>query len=120
MLLIGKVGSCVSRLRLAERVGSPSSPRRWHEGTDFQALMLKHRIIMHDGLFADWLIFLDYLESRKKLYLLFDSERKNYDEITNITGAMQNRSLFNGCDFLYNNTHKCDKACLLVHRTATH
>jgi hypothetical protein len=55
--------------------------------------------------------------SNKKLYLLYDSDSGHYNVITNLKGAMAKRFMCNGCDALYDMTHKCDKVCSLCSAT---
>jgi hypothetical protein len=55
--------------------------------------------------------------SAKNLYLLYNRDSGHYNGITNLKAAMAKRYICNGCDTLYNHTHKCDKVCSLC--TAT-
>ena len=53
----------------------------------------------------------------KELYLLYDRNCVHCNVITNHKGAMARKYVSNGCDILYDFTHKCDKVCSLC--TAT-
>jgi len=55
--------------------------------------------------------------SDKKLYLLYFADNRLYNVITNIKAAVAKKYMCNTCETLYDNTHKCDKACSLF--TAT-
>ena len=55
--------------------------------------------------------------SVKNVYLLCDRDFGNYNVITNLKGAMAKRCICNGCNTLYDKTHKSDKVCSLC--TAT-
>jgi hypothetical protein len=70
---------------------------------------------MYDGLSPDRIVFSGNSLSNKKLYLLYVSE--HYNVITNLKGAMTKKYICNVCDTLYDNTHKCGKACFVC--TAT-
>jgi hypothetical protein len=81
----------------------------------FQNYLSDYKINVYDGLSPDRNIFSGNSFSNNKLYLLYDSGY--YNVITNIKATMAKRYLCNTCDTLYDNTHKCDKACFLC--TAT-
>ena len=71
----------------------------------------------NDGLNPDRVIFSGNSLSNKKLYLLYDVDSGHYNVITNLKAAMAKKYICNACDTLYDNSHKCDKACSLC--TAT-
>jgi len=52
--------------------------------------------------------------SEKKLYFLYNADTRHYNATTNIKAAMVERYMFNACDTLYDNTHKCEKACCML------
>jgi len=81
----------------------------------FQNYLSDHKIIVYDGLSPDGVLFGGNSLSNKKLYLLY--EGGNYIVITNLKGAMAKRYICNACDTLYDNRHKCDKACSLCAAT---
>jgi len=54
--------------------------------------------------------------SAKKLYLLYDEKNKHHNVITNFKAAMAKMYICNGCDTLYDHTHKCDNFCPYVHQ----
>ena len=83
----------------------------------FQEYLSDYKIIVYDGLNPDRVMFSGNSVSSKKLYLLYDSDSKHYNVITNLKGAMAKKYICNGCDTLYDHTHKCDKVCSLC--TAT-
>lgn len=56
--------------------------------------------------------------STKKLQLLYDRDNEHYNVITNLKGAMAKQYISNGCDTLYDKTHKCDKDCSLCTATS--
>jgi hypothetical protein len=62
-----------------------------------------------DGLKPDRVIFSGKSVSTKKLYLLNDSDSRHYNVITNIKAAMAKAYMWEACDTLYDNTHKCDE-----------
>ena len=73
--------------------------------------------IVFDGLNPDRVMFNGNSFQTKKLYLLHNAYTWHYNVITNIKAAMAKKYMCNACDTLYDNTHKCDKACSLC--TAT-
>ena len=83
----------------------------------FQEYLSDYKIIVFDGLNPDRVMFSGNSLSAKKLYLLYDRNNEHYNVITNLKGAMAKRYICNGCDTLYDYTHKCDKVCSLC--TAT-
>jgi hypothetical protein len=83
------------------------------ELAQIQNFLPGYKIIVYDGLSPNRVMFSRNTDFPNKLNLLHDSENKNYDIITNITGAMAKRHTCNGCDMLCDYTHKCDKVCLL-------
>ena len=83
----------------------------------FQEYLSDYKIIVFDGLNPDRVMFSGNSLSAKKLYLLYDRDNDHYNVITNLKGAMAKRYICNGCDTLYDYTHKCDKVCSLC--TAT-
>jgi hypothetical protein len=83
----------------------------------FQEYLSNYKIVVFDGLSHDRLIFSGNSLSTKKLYLLYDSNSGHYNVITNIKAAMANRPKFDGCDTLYDYTHKCDIFCFLCNAT---
>jgi hypothetical protein len=83
----------------------------------FQEYLSDYKIVVFEGLYPDRIMFSGNSVSDKKLYLLYDSDSGHYNVITNIKAAMAKRCICNACDTLYDNTHKCDKACYLC--TAT-
>ena len=72
---------------------------------------------MFDGLSPDRLIFRENSLSTKQLYILYDSNSGHYNVITNIKAAMTKRHVCDGCDTLYDYTHKCNKVCSLCNAT---
>jgi len=83
----------------------------------FQQYLSDYKIIVFDGLYSDMVMFSGNSLSPKKLYLLYDRDSGHYNVITNLKAAMAKRYICNGCDTLYDKTHKCDKFCFLC--TAT-
>jgi hypothetical protein len=83
----------------------------------FQECLSDYKIVVFDGLHPDRIMFSGNSISDKKLYLLYDSNSGHYNVMTNIKAAMAKRYICNACDTLYDNAHKCDKACYLC--TAT-
>jgi hypothetical protein len=83
----------------------------------FQQYLSDYKIIVFDGLHPDKEMFSRNSVSNKKLYLLYDSDSGHYNVITNLKGAMAKRFICNGCDALYDMTHKCDKVCSLCSTT---
>jgi len=83
----------------------------------FQQYISDQKIIVFDGLYPDRVMFSGNSLSAKKLYLLYDRDNEHYNVVTNLKGAMAKRYIYNGCDTLYDYTHKCDKVCSLC--TAT-
>jgi hypothetical protein len=83
----------------------------------FQQYLSDYKIIVFDGLKPDRLFFKGNSNSAKKLYLLYDPDCGHYNVITNIKAAMAKKYVCNGCDTLYDNTHKCDKVCSLCTNT---
>jgi hypothetical protein len=77
----------------------------------FQVYLSDYKIIMFNALKTDSVIFSGYSVSTKKLYLLYDSDSRHYNVITNLKAAMAKRYMCEACDSLYDNTHKCDKKC---------
>jgi len=59
------------------------------------------------------MIFTGNSISSKKLYLLYNADKKHYSIITNIKTAMAKKYICNACDALYDFTHKCVKTCSL-------
>jgi len=51
--------------------------------------------------------------SAKKLHLLYDPDNEHYNVITNLKGTMAKKYICNGCDTLYDKTHKCENVCSL-------
>jgi hypothetical protein len=94
-----------------------SNGKGLEELQQFQEYLSDYKIIVYDGLSPDRLIFSGNSLSTKKLYLLYDSDSRHYNVITNIKAAMAKRYICNACDTLYGFKHKCDKACSLC--TAT-
>jgi len=76
-----------------------------------------YKSIVLDGLYPDRVMFSGNSLSAKKLYLLYNRDSVHYNVIANLKGAMPKKYICNGCDTLYDHTHKCDKVCSL--RTAT-
>jgi len=62
-------------------------------------------------------MFRENSPSAKKLHLLYDRDNEHYNVITNLNVGMAKRYICNGCDTLYDKTHKYDKVCSLC--TAT-
>jgi len=56
--------------------------------------------------------------SDKKLHLLYDRENEHYNVITSLEGAMAKKFICNGCDTLYDFTHKCENVCSLCTATS--
>jgi hypothetical protein len=83
----------------------------------FQQYFSNYKIIDFDGLHPDRVMFSGNFLSDKKLYLLYDQDSKHYHAITNLKDAMAKRYICNGCDTLYDYTHKCDKVCSLCTTT---
>jgi len=79
----------------------------------FQEYLSDYKIMVFDGLYSDRVMFSGNSLSAKKSYLLYD----HYNVITNLKGAMAKKYLCNGCDTLYDKTHKCNNVCSLC--TAT-
>ena len=67
------------------------------------------KIIVFDGLNPDRVMFSGNSLSDKKLHLLYDRDSEHYNVITNPKGVMAKQYICNGCDTLYDKTHKCDK-----------
>ena len=63
---------------------------------------------MFDSLNPDKVMFSGNSLSAKKLYLLHDRDLGHHSVTTNLKGDMAKMYLCNGCDTLYNKTHKCD------------
>jgi len=83
----------------------------------FQQYLSDYKIIVFGGLYPDRVMFSRNSLSAKKLCLLYDRNNDHYNVIINLKGAMKKRYICNGCDTLYDYTHKCDKVCSLC--TAT-
>jgi len=83
----------------------------------FQDHLSNYKIVVFDGLSPDRLIFSGNSHSTKKLYLLYDPDSRHNNVITNIKAAVAKRYICNGCDTLYDKTHKCDKVCSLCNAT---
>ena len=81
----------------------------------FQSYLSDYKIIVYDGLSPDRVIFDGNSLSKKKLYPLCDAGQ--YNVVTNLKAAMAKKYICNVCDTLYDNSHKCDRACSLC--TAT-
>jgi len=79
----------------------------------FQQYLSDYKFIVFDGLYPDRVIFSGNSLSAKKLYLLYDRNNDHYNVITNLKGVMAKRYICNGCDTLYDYTHKCDEVCSL-------
>jgi len=62
-------------------------------------------------------MFIGHFLLAKKLYLLYDQDSGYYNVITNLKGAMAKKYICNGCDTLYDHTHKRDKVCSLCNAT---
>jgi len=82
-----------------------------------QQYLADYKIIGFDGFYPDRVKFSANSLSAKQLYLLYDRDSGHYNVITNLKGAMTKRYICNGCDTLYEHTHKYDKVCSLC--TAT-
>ena len=89
----------------------------YEELRQFQDQLSDYQIIVFDGLNPDRVMFSGYSRSAKKLHLLYDRDNKHHNVITSLKGAIAKRYVCNGCDTLYDNTHKCDKVCTVC--TAT-
>jgi len=88
-----------------------------NELEQFQNYLSDYKIIVYDGLNPDRVIYSGNSFSNKKLCLLYDTDSGHYNVITNLKAAMARKYICNACDTLYDNSHKCDKACSLC--TAT-
>jgi hypothetical protein len=82
----------------------------------FQQYISDYKIIVFDGLHPDRVMFSGNSLSDKTLYLLYDRDSGHYNVITNLK-AQWLKSIYVTVVTLYDNTHKCDKACALC--TAT-
>jgi len=67
-------------------------------------------IIVHDGLSHDRVIFERNSLSNKKLHLLYNADSGHINVITYLKTATTNKYISNGCDTLYGNSQKCQKA----------
>jgi len=67
------------------------------------------RTTKFDGLNTDRVMFSGNSRSTKKLHLPYDRYNEHYNLITNLKGVMAKQFICNGCDTLYDFTHKCDK-----------
>jgi len=76
-----------------------------------------YQIIVFHGLNPDRVMSSENSRSAKKLHLLHDRDNENYNVITNLQSARAKKFICNGCDTLYDFTHKCDIVCSLC--TAT-
>ena len=74
----------------------------------FQAYLSDYKIVVFDGLRPDRVIFSGNSLSTKKLCLLYDADSGHYNVIANLKGAMAKKYICNGCDSLYDKSHKCD------------
>jgi hypothetical protein len=83
----------------------------------FQQYLSDYKIIVFDGLHPNRVMFSGNFLSDKKLYLLCNRDSGHYNVITNLKGAMAKTYICNGCDTLYDKTHKCDKVCALCSAT---
>jgi len=94
-----------------------SNDRGFEELRQFQDHLSDYQIIVFHGLNPDRVMFSRNSRSATKLHVLYDRDNEHYNVITSLMGAMAKRYICNGCDTLYNKTHKCDKVCSLC--TAT-
>ena len=78
--------------------------RKFHEHLSY------YKIIVFDGFKPNRVMFSTNSLSTKKLYLLYSRNLGHYNVIK---GAMAKKYICNGCDTLYDDTHKCDKVCSL-------
>jgi len=85
----------------------------FEELQQFQQYLSVYKIIVFDGLYPDRVMFSENSLSAKKLYLLYYRNSGHNNVITNLKGAMAKRYICNGCNTLYDYTHKCDKVCSL-------
>ena len=83
---------------------------------EFQEYLSDYKIVF-DDFYPDRVMFSGSSLSAKKLYLLYDRDFGHYNVITNLKGAMAKKLICNGCDTLYDKTHKCENVCSLC--TAT-
>ena len=72
----------------------------------FQGYFSDYKIVVFDGLNVDRVIFSGNSLSDKKFYLLYNTDNRHYNVITNLKAAMANKYMFNACDTLYDNTYK--------------
>jgi hypothetical protein len=77
----------------------------------FHAFLLQYKIIVYSRLSPDKLSFVANSESNKNL--LYDLEHKHYDVISSIMIIMAKKYICNGCHYLCDNTHNCEKSCSL-------
>jgi hypothetical protein len=96
-----------------------SNGRGLEDLKQFQAYLSDYKIIVFDGLKPDVVMFSGNFLSAKKFYLLYVADSGHYNGITNLKGAMAKRYICNGCDTLYDKTHRCDKICSLCTATLT-
>ena len=62
-------------------------------------------------------MFIRNSRSAPKFHLLYDRINEHYNVISNLKDAMAKQYICEGCDRLYDNTHKYDKVCnsVLLH-----
>jgi hypothetical protein len=88
----------------------------WKNFGSFKSTFQTTKLLL-DELRPDRVIFSGNSLLIKKLYLLYDPDSTHYNVITNLKAAMAKKYICNGCDTLYDFTHKCDKTYSLCSAT---
>ena len=66
---------------------------------------------MFEGLNTDRVTFRGNSHSAKRSYLLYDRDNKHYYVNPKLKAAMAKKYMCNGCETVYDKTHKCDNVC---------
>jgi len=79
----------------------------------FQEHFRDYKIIVYQGLGCDDIMYEGQVDSSKHLNLLYDDVERHYHVITNLTGAMAKRYIYNACHKSCGRdiTHVCDQTC---------
>jgi len=79
----------------------------------FQEHFRDYKIFVYEGLGCYDIMYEGQVDSSKHLNLLYDDVERNCHVITNLTGAMAKRYIFNACNKSCGRdiTHVCDQTC---------
>jgi hypothetical protein len=82
------------------------------ERTKFREHLSEYRIVVYSGLECDNM-FYGQVNASTRINLLCDDVNRHYHVITNLTGAMAQRYICNGCNngCKQSVTHKCEDSC---------